>query len=112
MSDEVEKEEVVSENEDIITMLGAAMEKPELRVTGIYGDINEERCSEAIMGLLALELTALSLKYEDETDPESDMTEVVEPIEFYVSTYGGQALEMFAVYDTMRKAVSMVILQT
>jgi len=106
MSDKSENEEVKEAEEekgDIMSMLGAAMDKPDLRVTGIYGDINEERCSEAVMGLLALELTALSLKYEDPKDPESEMIEVVEPIEFYVSTYGGQALEMFAVYDTMRK---------
>jgi ATP-dependent Clp endopeptidase proteolytic subunit ClpP len=103
MSEKTENEEVTENKGDIISMLGTAMDKPDLRVTGIYGDINEERCSEAVMGLLALELTALSLKCEDPKDLESEMIEVIEPIDFYVSTYGGQALEMFAVYDTMRK---------
>ena len=112
MSDEIETEEATADKGDIIAMLGAAMDKPELRVTGIYGDINEERCSEAVMGLLALESTALNLKYEDPNDPESEVTEVVEPIEFYVSTYGGQALEMFAVYDTMRKVRENVPIRT
>ena len=112
MSDEIETEEATDDKGDIIAMLGAAMDKPELRVTGIYGDINEERCSEAVMGLLALESTALNLKYEDPNDPESEVTEVVEPIEFYVSTYGGQALEMFAVYDTMRKVRENVPIRT
>ena len=112
MSDEIETEEATDDKGDIIAMLGAAMDKPELRVTGIYGDINEQRCSEAVMGLLALESTALNLKYEDPNDPESEVTEVVEPIEFYVSTYGGQALEMFAVYDTMRKVRENVPIRT
>jgi len=103
MSEEKENQETEAEQESIITMLNAAIDKPELRVTGVYGDINEERCSEAVMGLLALQLTALGLKYEDPDDPKSEMVETVEPIDFYVSTYGGQALEMFSVYDTMRK---------
>ena len=103
MSEKLESTETDQKQDDISSMLEAAIDKPELRVTGIYGDINEERCSEAVMGLLTLELTALSLKYEDPEDPESKMVEATEPIDFYVSTYGGQALEMFAVYDTMRR---------
>ena len=112
MSEEKESQETEAEQESIITMLNAAMDKPELRVTGIYGDINEERCSEAVMGLLSLQLTALGLKYEDPDDPKSEMVETVEPIDFYVSTYGGQALEMFSVYDTMRKVRAVVPIHT
>ena len=82
---------------DIVSMLSGALDKPEMRVTGIYGDINEERCSEALYGLLALEQTAFS-----SIESEDKEVVVVEPIEFYISTYGGQASEMFAVYDTMR----------
>ena len=103
MSRELNSEEGKPDQDNIAPILDTMMDKPELRITGIYGDINEERCSEAVMGLLALELTALSLNYTDPEDPESETIEVVEPINFYVSTYGGQALEMFAVYDTMRK---------
>ena len=86
-----------SESPDIMSMLNVALDKPELRVTGIYGDINEERCSEALYGLLALEQTAYSSVKQDEEE-----VVVVEPIDFYISTYGGAASEMFAVYDTMR----------
>jgi len=112
MSEEVDSQETEAGQDSIISMIGAAMDKPELRVTGVYGDINEERCSEAVMGLLALELTALSLRYKNPDDPESTPVEVIEPIEFYVSTYGGQALEMFAVYDTMRKVREKIPVHT
>ncbi len=82
---------------DLVSMLNVALDKPEMRVTGIYGDINEERCSEALYGILSLEQTAYSSAKHEEED-----IVVVEPIDFYISTYGGQASEMFAVYDTMR----------
>ena len=77
-------------------------EKPELRVTGIYGDVNEDRCSEAVYGLHALHLTGKKQYLEDPEDPESDIYESYEPIEFILSTHGGLAAEMFAVYDTIR----------
>ena len=95
-------EEKEQDQSDIVSMLSMAMDKPELRVTGIYGDINEERCSEAVFGLLSYNLSALTVTYKDPEDPESEAIEKVDPIDFYVSTYGGQANEMFAVYDVMR----------
>jgi len=104
--DKKEVQEKEQDQGDIVSMLSMAMDKPELRVTGIYGDINEERCSEAVFGLLAYNLTSLSVTYEDPSDPESKAIETIEPIDFYVSTYGGQANEMFAVYDVIRSVRS------
>ena len=40
---------------------------------------------------------------EDPLDPTSEVVGVeYKPIEFYISTWGGDAAEMFSVYDTMR----------
>jgi ATP-dependent Clp protease protease subunit len=63
-----------------------------LRVTGIYGDINEEKCSEAVFGMLLL----------DSENNKADEEETNDPVDFYVSTYGGLSTEMFAVYDVIR----------
>jgi ATP-dependent Clp protease protease subunit len=73
-----------------------------LRVTGIYGDINEEKCSETIYSLLILD-NETSLIPIDLDDPESGVEEITKPIDFYISTFGGVAAEMFAVYDVMRQ---------
>tara|TARA_R110002074_G_scaffold41457_4_gene109863 strand:- start:156 stop:797 length:642 start_codon:yes stop_codon:yes gene_type:complete len=95
-----EKKEELSEQEDsIIHVLNSALDKPELRVTGIYGDINEEKCSETVWGLLALHETGK--KYYKEEDSE-ELVEEYTPIDFYISSYGGAAAEMFAVYDVIR----------
>ena len=98
-----EKEEKKSEPEsgDIVSML-MTEERPELRLTGIYGDVNEERCSEAVYGLHALKLTGK--KERVITDDEVETVEVYnEPIEFIISSHGGLAADMFSVYDTIRE---------
>ena len=38
----------------------------------------------------------------DENDPESELAEVIPPVEMLISTPGGSADDMFAIYDVMR----------
>ena len=80
----------------------SALEKPELRVTGVYGGVEEERCSEPLYGMLALHTAGQTTVPEDPEVEDSPMETTYKPIDFYVSTYGGSAAEMFAVYDVMR----------
>tara|TARA_Y100000296_G_C5155206_1_gene248636 strand:- start:551 stop:1189 length:639 start_codon:yes stop_codon:yes gene_type:complete len=69
--------------------------KPEpLRVTGIYGEISEEKCGDVIHHML-------SLNQSGRTESEDGST-AVKPFEFVISTWGGSAADMFAVYDVMR----------
>ena len=93
-----EKQQEEQENNDLAAMLGMAMDRPEMRAIAIYGDINEERCSEAIYGLLTLDASSKIMVAEEE----GEVPPLNDPITFYVSSYGGQATEMFAVYDVMR----------
>jgi ATP-dependent Clp protease protease subunit len=95
----VKEEQPDGQSDDLVSMISMAMDKPEIRAIAIYGDINEERCSEVVYGLLALDASARTLVASEEED---EPVEVVDPIDFYISSYGGQATEMFAVYDVMR----------
>jgi ATP-dependent Clp protease protease subunit len=89
----VKKKEKEIDGKEADFLLNFADElKDKLRVTGVYGDINEEKCSEAIFGLLLL----------DSDNKESEEEEANNPVDFYVSTYGGLSTEMFAVYDIIR----------
>tara|TARA_R110002074_G_scaffold283629_6_gene455257 strand:- start:374 stop:1051 length:678 start_codon:yes stop_codon:yes gene_type:complete len=102
-----EEEQKQEPEEQIITMLNGAFDKPELRVTGIYGDITEEKCSETIWGLLALHETGKNLVpvLTEGAELEKDehlYEETYTPIDFYISSYGGSASEMFSVYDVIR----------
>ncbi len=77
-------------------------QQPSLRVTGVYGDVNEDKASETIYALLHYDANT-TMTPEDPNNPESDLIEVCEPIDFYVSSHGGSATEMFSIYDMMRK---------
>ena len=99
---EEEKQEEEKEQTDMFSALLAEAPKPELRMTGIYGDINEERCSEAVYGLLALHLTGTEKCLSDPEDENSEIIETYQPIDFIVSSHGGLAADMFSVYDVIR----------
>ena len=79
--------------ESIALALGIEQE-PEMRIVGLYGDIDEEKAQETLSGLLVLHNSG---KKEDE-----DGIVTWEPFEFLISTYGGNADDMFALYDIMR----------
>ena len=100
--DSEDKKTEQEEPEDKVLFDLSNLEKPILRVAGIYGDLSEEKASETIYGLLQLD-SLRSLAPKDPDNPESEMEEVPEPIDFYISTQGGLATEMFSVYDMMRK---------
>ena len=69
--------------------LGGAPE-PDLRTIGMFCDISEEKVAEVIHAMLYLnEMNRI--------DKENKR-----PIDFYISTYGGSADDMFALYDVMR----------
>ena len=110
----VEKDEVNPEEDrptiDPLALLPAlfgaaagAGKKEELRLTGIYGTITEERCLEAIYSLHMLMISGRYDELKDPTDENSPLIEVYDPIDFIVSSYGGSAAEMFSVYDTIRE---------
>lgn len=102
LNDKKEEEEEKKDTEELMSMLNIAAERPELRALALYGDVNEEKCVEVVYALLTLDFSGNNLQRVSEE--EQDLLEefIAEPIDFYISTYGGQATEMFSVYDTMR----------
>ncbi len=72
---------------------GEGEPEPELRVVGLYTDITEEKVAEVTQALL----------YLNETNRLKEDDEEKKPIDFYISTYGGNADDMFALYDIMKE---------
>jgi len=93
--DEVTSEEVAEgiSTEQLAAALGLDGADEEMRVVGLYGDIDERKSRETLSGLLVLHNSCMR---------EVDGKEVSEPIEMIISTYGGSADDMFALYDIMR----------
>tara|TARA_R100000808_G_scaffold25051_1_gene60907 strand:- start:6160 stop:6786 length:627 start_codon:yes stop_codon:yes gene_type:complete len=72
--------------------LGGESPEPDLRIIGMFCDVHEEKVAEVIHAMLYLnEMNKIQKKEENKR-----------PIEFYLSTYGGSADDMFALYDIMR----------
>jgi ATP-dependent Clp protease protease subunit len=90
--DEEEESETDLTAETLAAALGMEVEE-EMRVVGLYGDITELKARESLSGLLVLHNSGKSGE---------EGEEVWEPIEFIISTYGGSADDMFALYDIMR----------
>ena len=79
----------------IVLVDPAALEQakePDLRVVGMFCDVQEDKVAEIIHAMLYLnEINKLEKKPDKKR-----------PIDFYLSTYGGSADDMFALYDVMR----------
>jgi ATP-dependent Clp endopeptidase proteolytic subunit ClpP len=91
----------------------------ELRLLGLYGEIEEVKISQLIGALIDMseansmnlekqdksaekEATADTSQEEESKDAEVEQTPKIRPIEMLVSTPGGNADDMFALYDIMR----------
>ena len=57
---------------------------PELRVVGLFGEVSEKKAEDVIYSLLML------------------VNEGEEDVDLYLSSTGGAAIDMFAIYDVMR----------
>jgi ATP-dependent Clp endopeptidase proteolytic subunit ClpP len=91
----------------------------ELRLLGLYGEIEEVKISQLIGALIDMsEANSMNLEKQDKSaekeaaaetsqeeeskDAEVEQTAKIRPIEMLVSTPGGNADDMFALYDIMR----------
>ena len=68
-----------------------------MRVAELYGEINEEMGSNIVASMLILKDAGRKTVQE-----EDEVVETYDPFELYISTPGGTAVDMFAIYDTMR----------
>ena len=76
--------------------------KPKIRKVALFGDVKEDRSAEIIYSMHVYKESGKKTSFKDPDDPESDLVETYEPFEFIVSSYGGSAVDMFAIYDSMR----------
>jgi len=93
-----------------IIMLGGS--EADIRTVAIYGDVTEELAKDAISGLWYLRSTAKTEEPIDIDDPETEFEETIRPIEVIISTNGGNADDMLAIYDAMRMCREEVEIET
>jgi len=84
----------------VVDLLGSLPKGPEQRSIMFVGEVNEEKAADLISALLVL----------SQEKPEGE--EEIDDIKLYISTYGGSAHEMFAVYDVMNYCKQFCDIQT
>ena len=94
-------------------LFGMSEQEPELRTLTVIGDINEELSKDVMAALWYLQNNAKTKELVNPDDPECEETkEVILPIEVVVSTNGGNADDMFAIYDAIRWVRKTVDIET
>jgi len=68
-----------------------AKAEPDLRLIGLFCEVTDEKIAELVHALLYLNEQNKLLEEKERR-----------PVEFYISTYGGSADDMFALYDVMK----------
>lgn len=100
MPDKKKKKEEEQEEEQS-TSLSEALEdlmnsQPDLRTMMLYGEVNEEKVQELIVGTIMMTQAASPNSYDEDGK--------LKPIKLYLSTYGGAADDMFSFYDILNQA--------
>jgi len=108
-SEDTPKTEEKTEDKERILF---APPEPKLRTVGVMGEINDDAGAEVVFGLLSLQNSAVHYEPVDIEDEDSDMKEVIMPLDMVISTPGGNADDMFAIYDTMRMIRDEVPIRT
>lgn len=104
VEEEVSQEELDDLSNQIEALFMAAPEekKEELRIIGLIGEVSEERTTEVISSMLQLKQSGSKEVLEDPEKEDSPLVKAYDPFELWISTYGGSAMDMFAIYDVMR----------
>ena len=95
-------EETAEELQQFLLLNSQSEDEPRVRMISLFGEVEEERASELCFSMVALKEMGRREALEDPEDIDSDIVTTFDPFTFNISTYGGSAVEMFAIYDTMR----------
>ena len=96
--DKPSQEEMDQAKDMLAAMMGGPPEEEMPSTFMLYGDVNEERAADIVSALLLLG----DKKRVDKARERLPEGEEMEDIKFYISTYGGSADDMMAIYDMMR----------
>ena len=103
---EVSEEAKTEGPANIIQQLMEADAEPESRTILLHGELNEEKSSEIIAGIIGL--TKIKPPKKDLKPGELPY----DPMTLYISTYGGNADEMFGIFDLMQEAQKKCVIET
>ena len=101
VNDEPTEEEKEAAAALMAALTGGGGDDKDLRSILMYGDVNEDRAAEMIVGIISL----------SEQEPKEGK-ERLDDMKIYISTYGGSADDMMSIYDIMRLAKQKCDIET
>ena len=100
------KKKEMIEKEDtsvVVSVEGIENKSEKPRFLCLYGEINEDNSHDIVSSIIYLHKTGRNLvSFSTSESKELETVEIVEPIELYISTTGGTANDMFAIYDALK----------
>ena len=94
-------------------LFGPPARPPGARIVKLFGEVCDEQSERIIEEFITLVATAEEFVPKDPDDPECKETErIINEIDFMISTYGGNADDMFAIYDFIKKFREFVPIHT
>ena len=96
--DKPSQEDMDAAKDMLAAIMGGPPEEEMPSTFMLYGDVNEERAADIVSALLLLG----DKKRVDKAKGRLPEGEELDDIKFYISTYGGSADDMMAIYDMMR----------
>ena len=75
---------------------------PRLRVSGLYGGVDEQKSLDLISSMLVFHHEGAYSSHEPSEEGGGEQTMTHEPFKVIINTPGGNASDMFAIYDLMR----------
>jgi hypothetical protein len=116
LNEEVDEKEETKEKDTSTKQLNIIMPKnedeDEMRLIGLFGEVEENKIALLVAALIDLADKAEVEVPKDPDDPDSETEIINEPIDFIISTHGGNADDMFALYDMMRVVKERCDIQT
>jgi ATP-dependent protease ClpP protease subunit len=105
----VEVEEVTQQEEfPQEQAMGMALDVTGIRMISLYGDLDEKKATDIVSDLFAFHEMKESIEQQLKKMSPKEKKQILpqlahkDPIKFLISTFGGNAVDMFGIYDCMR----------
>ena len=95
---EERQSDILTSEPNLMDIMMVSSGAPPMRAVSLFGNLDDDQMHDVCEGLLYLKHTCHEPPPPDETPTQDEP----KPINFYISTWGGDALSMFAIYDLMR----------
>ena len=112
LTEEAEKSKVIVMPMPMMPDLGPSAPRV-ARTIKLFGEVCDEQSEKIIDELIAMSINSEEMVETNPDDPEcEEMERIVHPLDFMISTYGGNADDMFAIYDVMNSVKDTVPIHT